>query len=198
MRCGANQGCGACAQCSGGLDLPRSGGVAERLKAPVLKTGRGFALSRVRIPPPPFVSLVFACFVGKLRSWDFNVLSNCAHTARVLISGFDEHSGKPRGSRQGASWIFTFLPTPADSHFYHTDHLGSIRLLTDSAGLAVNGYDYDAFGNFEPTTVGVIEMRLPTTLLTGSSRTTPSATPMTPMEIWYRGQRRWPASAPGR
>ena len=37
-----------------GLDLLRFGGVAERLKAPVLKTGRGFALSRVRIPPPPF------------------------------------------------------------------------------------------------------------------------------------------------
>src|SRR3954453_13924856 len=29
------------------------GGVAERLKAPVLKTGRGESLSRVRIPPPP-------------------------------------------------------------------------------------------------------------------------------------------------
>ena len=42
----------------GGLDLPLSGGVAERLKAPVLKTGRGFALSRVRIPPPPFGEIV--------------------------------------------------------------------------------------------------------------------------------------------
>src|SRR5215204_7368603 len=31
----------------------RSGGVAEWLKAPVLKTGRGESLSRVRIPPPP-------------------------------------------------------------------------------------------------------------------------------------------------
>ena len=42
------------------------------------------------------------------------------------------------------------------SHFYHADHLGSIRLITDGAGLAVNGYDYDAFGNFEPTTVAPI------------------------------------------
>ncbi len=36
---------------------------------------------------------------------------------------------------------------------YHADNLGSIRLLTDSAGLVVNGYDYDGFGNLEPTTV---------------------------------------------
>ena len=33
--------------------LQRSGGVAERLNAPVLKTGDGASRSRVRIPPPP-------------------------------------------------------------------------------------------------------------------------------------------------
>src|SRR5215204_4925744 len=36
-----------------GLSPVRLGGVAEWLKAPVLKTGRGESLSRVRIPPPP-------------------------------------------------------------------------------------------------------------------------------------------------
>ena len=35
------------------------------------------------------------------------------------------------------------------SYFYHTDHLGSIRLVTDAAGAVVNSYDYDAYGNFE-------------------------------------------------
>ena len=34
-----------------------SGGVAERLKAPVLKTGRDESPSWVRIPPPPKPSL---------------------------------------------------------------------------------------------------------------------------------------------
>ena len=34
-------------------------------------------------------------------------------------------------------------------YFYHTDHLGSVRLVTDSIGSVVNAYDYDAFGNFE-------------------------------------------------
>ena len=33
-----------------------SGGVAERLKAPVLKTGRRASVSRVQIPPPPPVN----------------------------------------------------------------------------------------------------------------------------------------------
>jgi hypothetical protein len=33
------------------------GGVAEWLKAPVLKTGRDESPSWVRIPPPPFLSL---------------------------------------------------------------------------------------------------------------------------------------------
>ena len=39
----------------------------------------------------------------------------------------------------------------ADSYFYHTDHLGSVRLLTDAAGAVANAYDYDAFGNLEAT-----------------------------------------------
>lgn len=35
-------------------DMIKAGGVAERLKAPVLKTGRPVRVSWVRIPPPPF------------------------------------------------------------------------------------------------------------------------------------------------
>ena len=34
--------------------MMNAGGVAERLKAPVLKTGRPVRVSWVRIPPPPF------------------------------------------------------------------------------------------------------------------------------------------------
>ena len=37
------------------------------------------------------------------------------------------------------------------SYFYQTDHLGSVRLLTDAAGAVANAYDYDAFGNLEAT-----------------------------------------------
>jgi RHS repeat-associated protein len=39
----------------------------------------------------------------------------------------------------------------AESFFYHTDHLGSIRLVTDAAGAVANRYDYDAFGGWEAT-----------------------------------------------
>ena len=37
------------------------------------------------------------------------------------------------------------------SYFYHIDHLGSVRLLTDAAGAVANRYDYDSFGNLEAT-----------------------------------------------
>ncbi len=39
----------------------------------------------------------------------------------------------------------------AASYFYHPDHLGSIRLMTDAAGAVAARYDYDAFGNWEST-----------------------------------------------
>ena len=44
----------------------QSGWVAERLKAPVLKTGRGASSSWVRIPPHPPASPVRACVAMKL------------------------------------------------------------------------------------------------------------------------------------
>ena len=37
------------------------------------------------------------------------------------------------------------------SYYYHNDHQGSIRLVTDGAGTAVNTYDYGAYGNAETT-----------------------------------------------
>lgn len=51
--------------------LPRSpGGVAERLNAPVLKTGRPFGVSRVRIPPPPLPAEggLFSCSPALMRT----------------------------------------------------------------------------------------------------------------------------------
>jgi RHS repeat-associated protein len=33
------------------------------------------------------------------------------------------------------------------AYYYHTDHLGSVRALTNSSGTVVNEYDYDAYGN---------------------------------------------------
>ena len=35
------------------------------------------------------------------------------------------------------------------SYFYHADHRGSIRLITDDTGVVVNEYDYDSYGRFE-------------------------------------------------
>jgi RHS repeat-associated protein len=40
----------------------------------------------------------------------------------------------------------------AERFFYHTDHLGSVRLVTDAAGAVANRYDYDSFGNIEQAT----------------------------------------------
>ena len=50
--------CRAC-ECRKCLKI-KPGGVAERLKAPVLKTGSGLSRSWVRIPPPPPESLKLA------------------------------------------------------------------------------------------------------------------------------------------
>ena len=35
------------------------------------------------------------------------------------------------------------------------DHLGSVRAVTDAAGVIVNAYDYDGFGQFENAVEGV-------------------------------------------
>ena len=37
----------------------------------------------------------------------------------------------------------------AQTYYYHADHLGSIREITNGAGVTVNSYSYDAYGNFE-------------------------------------------------
>ena len=39
--------------------------------------------------------------------------------------------------------------------FYHADHQGSVRKITDAAGLAVNSYDYDSYGNIEASFEGI-------------------------------------------
>ncbi len=41
------------------------------------------------------------------------------------------------------------------SFYYHADHQGSIRKITDSAGLVVNSYDYDSYGNIEASFEGI-------------------------------------------
>ena len=39
--------------------------------------------------------------------------------------------------------------------FYHADHQGSSRKVTDSAGNVVNSYDYDAYGRIEASVEGI-------------------------------------------
>ena len=65
-------------------------------------------------------------------------LSPTHKNARVLISGFDEHTGKTRGSSQGASWIFTqeqlkhtgaFFATRMNGQRLSPDHGQPIRLV---------------------------------------------------------------------
>ena len=53
----AESGCFDCFQATGYRLTTLPGGVAERLNAPVLKTGRPARVSWVRIPPPPFFIL---------------------------------------------------------------------------------------------------------------------------------------------
>ncbi len=37
---------------------------------------------------------------------------------------------------------------------YHTDHLGSVRFITDAVGTVINAYDYDSYGNALSVTQG--------------------------------------------
>ncbi len=41
------------------------------------------------------------------------------------------------------------------SYFYHADHLGSVRKITNGAGSVGNSYDYDSYGNIEAKLEGV-------------------------------------------
>ena len=41
------------------------------------------------------------------------------------------------------------LAPAADAFYYHTDHQGSVRAITDEAGNVVNEYAYDSYGNAE-------------------------------------------------
>ena len=41
------------------------------------------------------------------------------------------------------------------SFFYQADHRGSVRKITNSSGLVVNSYDYDAYGNIEASVEGI-------------------------------------------
>jgi hypothetical protein len=52
------------------------GGVAERLNAPVLKTGKGETPSWVQIPPPPpaiFITYCFGLLSQKVILWVLNL-----------------------------------------------------------------------------------------------------------------------------
>lgn len=42
-----------------------------------------------------------------------------------------------------------------NSFYYHADHLGSIRKLSDGSGLVVNSYEYDSYGRLETSVEGV-------------------------------------------
>ena len=44
-----------------------------------------------------------------------------------------------------------------EQFFYQADHLGSPRRITDSAGLVVNSYDYDSYGNIEASFEGIVQ-----------------------------------------
>jgi len=41
------------------------------------------------------------------------------------------------------------------SFFYHADHQGSVRKITDSVGTVINSYDYDSFGRIEASVEGI-------------------------------------------
>jgi RHS repeat-associated protein len=42
------------------------------------------------------------------------------------------------------------------SYFYHADHQGSIRQITDSSGQVVNAYEYDAYGQITSSVEGIV------------------------------------------
>ena len=49
------------------------------------------------------------------------------------------------------------LAPAADAFYYHTDHQGSVRAITDEAGNVVNEYSYDAYGNAEVAVETVLQ-----------------------------------------
>jgi len=49
------------------------------------------------------------------------------------------------------------LAPAADAFYYHTDHQGSVRAITDEAGNVVNEYAYDSYGNVEIAVEAVLQ-----------------------------------------
>src|SRR6516164_6028616 len=80
------------------------GGVAERLKAPVLKTGSDESRSWVRIPPPPPKSLRCARFSGEAREISAGARHSSAQgaTGEPLTPTSFERFG---GFLSAASWL---------------------------------------------------------------------------------------------
>ena len=49
------------------------------------------------------------------------------------------------------------LERGGQNYFYQTDHLGSVRTLTDASGTVINSYDYESYGRFETRIEGIVQ-----------------------------------------
>lgn len=66
--------------------------------------------------------------------------------AGVVTARYDYGPGRDRPLVQSRG---------AQSFFYHADHRGSVRRITDGSGFVVNAYSYDAYGNIESAVEGI-------------------------------------------
>ena len=78
-----------------------------------------------------------------------------AHVAKVPGVERGQLAERDRGERRARTSHGQGIDQPlavergGQSFFYQADHRGSVRKITDSSGLVVNSYDYDAYGNIE-------------------------------------------------
>lgn len=71
-----------------------------------------------------------------------------------------------------------------DAYYYHTDHLGSVRVITDDTGAIARTYDYSAYG---------VRLDDPTTDTTGNPFTYTGREYHTPSGLYFY-RARWPKS----
>lgn len=85
---------------------------------------------------------------GPDRSHDLVADGSGGGTSGGLLKARYSHGGSIDEPLQLEA--FTLTGALTGRFTYHTDHLGSVRFLTDASGTIVNEYDYDSYGR--PTT----------------------------------------------
>lgn len=107
-------------------------------------------LVRIDFPGGAFVEYAYDALGRRIQKTDGTIATKYVYDGEDIVLEFDGadalQASYTHGDRRDQPLL---MDRGGQTFFYHADHLGSLRLLTDSLGAAVNSYGYDSYGNFE-------------------------------------------------